>query len=398
VVASVWGHGLTGSVADKPPVLCSFVATYLQREMLHVYRQTTSLERYENWVVTRRRENASLFPYARVVRLRRHPLRLLRRLVAPPGNRRRPLDAAELRQLDRWCRKKSAEVIHVYFGTEAARCLPFLQGAAAARVVSFHGADLSEKLTPVELEDLRGCVDLFLCRSESLAARLRERGVDPAVIRLNYTGVPLPEKTAKVSRGGPLRLLQASRFIAKKGLDTTLRATALLRREGCEVQLTLAGDGPEMQVLQKLAGELGLGSAVHFPGFLRPTDLERLFLGHDLFLHPSRTTASGDREGIPNALLEAMAHGLPAVATSHSGIPEAVTHGQSGWLIGRSEAPELAAAIRELSASPDLRQRLGAGARQIVNERFSTASCVRALEEAYDEARSLAARRTRSAT
>jgi colanic acid/amylovoran biosynthesis glycosyltransferase len=380
-------------VQEQPPVLVSFVATYLKREMLHVYRQTTGLRRYENWIATRRRENGVLFPAARVVVLRRHPLRLLQRAWCRARGQRVPLDAAERRQLHGLCRDHRAAVVHVYFGTEAARCLSFLRTATPAKVVSFHGADLSEKLTADELAALRNHVDLFLCRSRSLAVRLAERGVDPALIRLNYTGVPVPGEARRPSGGHPVRLLQACRFLAKKGLDTTLGAMAVLRREGCDVRLTLAGDGPENTALKALATSLGLHDAVDFTGFVGPAELDRLYREHDIFLHPSRTTAEGDREGIPNALLEAMAHGLPVVSTRHSGIPEAVTHGETGWLIDHGDPEELARAVRALAESAGERGRIGAAARRAVIDRFSVAACVRALEMCYDEAREIAARR-----
>lgn len=393
IVASPPFNLLTARVRDKQPVLISFVATYLKKEMLHVYRQTTGLERHENWIVTRRRENERLFPASRVVCLQRHPLRWLQRAWCRVHRRRITLDTAEHRQLHRLGRERGAEVFHVYFGTEAARCQAFLRETSIAKVVSFHGADLSEKMTNAELRAVRDHTDLFLCRSKSLASVLCERGVDSSLIRLNYTGVPVPAEPRRPGRGRPLHLLQACRFLGKKGLDTTLGAVAILRREGHDVRLTLAGDGPEMPRLVALADSLGLLDVVNFTGFLANADLERLFPEHDIFLHPSRTTADGDREGIPNALLEAMAHGMPVIATRHSGIPEAITHGETGWLIDHSDPAELARAIGILAASEAKRSPLGAAARQVVIDRFSTTACVRTLEACYDEARHMAAER-----
>ena len=374
------------------PVLISFVATFLKREMLHVYRQTTNLQRYENWIVTRRRENAGLFPAPNVVELPRHPLRAVRRAICRMGKRRITLDSSECRALSDLGRRNKARVLHVYFGTEASRCLPFLRQTKMAKVVSFHGVDLSTKMEPAELDALRAHVDLFLCRSQSLADELSGRGVDQSLIRLNYTGVPVPPQ-AHQPASGPPRLLQACRFLAKKGLDSTVQALAILRREGHDLSLTLAGDGPEMPALREMVSSLGLDQAVTFTGFLGPEELARLYREHDLFLHPSRTTAQGDREGIPNALLEAMAHGLPVVSTRHSGIPEAVVHGENGWLIDKSDPAELAGALRVLVGSAEERGRLGAQARRTITERFSTGACIDALESSYDEACALAEKR-----
>lgn len=373
-------------VAGSRKTVVSFVATYLKPEMLHVYRQTTNLQRHENWIVTRRRENETRFPAENVIALRRHPLRWFQRAWHRSRGLRPPLDPAERNQLKAICAGKNARLIHIYFGTEAARCIPFLRESKLPKIVSFHGADLSDKLTPNELKEIIARTDLFLCRSRALAEELVARGVDLSRIRLNYTGVPVPDDFHKPESNGSLRVLQACRFLPKKGLETTLRATAALRASGCDIRLTLAGDGEEKNKLERLAADLGIPEIVAFTGFLKEEDLSRICLEHDIFVHPSRTTESGDREGIPNSLLEAMAHGLPVIATNHSGIPEAVTHNKTGLLIDRSDSEELAAAIKRLADSPAERQRIGTAARQEVRDRFSIAACVRALEEAYEEA------------
>jgi len=376
----------TTSVPDSRRTVVSFVATYLKPEMLHVYRQTTNLQRHVNWIVTRRRECEGRFPAQNVISLRRHPLRWFHRVWYRSRGCRPPLDPAEKKQLAEVCAAKKARLIHIYFGTEAARCIPFLRGAKLPKVVSFHGADLSEKLTDDELDGIIENTDLFLCRSKSLAAELTARGAEDFRIKLNYTGVPVPDVKRHGSATGPLRILQACRFLAKKGLDTTLRAVALMRDAGRDIRLTLAGDGEEKDQLEKLSAVLGIADITEFAGFLNQRELEQLYGEHDVFVHPSRTTITGDREGIPNSLLEAMAHGMPVVATRHSGIPEAITHDKTGLLIDHSEPDELAAALTRLAGSPEHRERLGSSARQEIMDRFSIAACVRSLEDAYEEA------------
>lgn len=364
----------------------SFVATYLKPEMLHVYRQTTNLQRYTNWVVTRRRENEVRFPANNVIALRRHPLRWFQRTLHRVRGLRTPLDPAEKKQLEEICAEKKARLIHIYFGTEAARCIPFLRESKLPRIVSFHGADLSEKLTAGEMSEILANSDLFLCRSKALAEELVMRGVDNSRIRLNYTGVPVPEDCHTPASNDSVRVLQACRFLPKKGLETTLRAVAKLRSAGYDIRLTLAGDGKEKDKLEELAADLGISEATVFAGFLGESALSETYMRHDIFVHPSRTTDSGDREGIPNSLLEAMAHGLPVIATRHSGIPEAVTQDKTGLLIEESDPNLLAESIKFLADSPSERSRIGSAARREIVDRFSIAACVHALEEAYDEA------------
>ncbi len=350
-----------------------------------MHRQTVNLRRHLNWIVTRRRECIGRFPADNVIALRRHPLRWFHRAWHRIQGLRIPLDPAEARQLEEICIEKRGRLVHVYFATEAARCVSFLRRCQLPRIVSFHGADTSEKLAPKELKDIVASTDLFLCRSKSLAEELAARGVDASRIRINYTGVPVPDEQHRPGDGRCLRILQACRFLEKKGLETTLRAVAALHSSGSNVTLTLAGDGEEKARLEQLAAALGISHITSFTGFIDEQQLGRLYLQHDIFVHPSRTTESGDREGIPNSLLEAMAHGLPVIATRHSGIPEAIEHERTGLLIEQSVPEELAAAIRALATGQSERARLGAAARQRIVDRFSITACVGALEDAYEE-------------
>ncbi len=388
------------------PVVISYCHTFLNPEMLHVYRQINGIRGFENWVVTRKRVCLDRFPYDRVSVLRPPPLRFLRRFFYQQVQKesRVPLSGYESRQLDHFLAEKSAGLIHVYFGTHAARLLPYLRRETRARVVSFHGADLSEDLSPGELRELIIHTDLFLCRSRSLREVLLEKGVPADHIRLNPTGIPLPKTTRPPgipapSANRPLRLLQACRFIPKKGLDTAVRATALLRGQGVPAELTLAGDGPDRDSLAALARQEGISDAVRFTGFLTSAELEETMREHDLFLHPSRTTDTGDREGIPNSLLEAMACRLPVIATRHSGIPEAVTHEVEGLLLDRADPASLASAVQSLLNKPELYPALANAARRRIEETFSIDSCIRKLETAYEEAlRRAAARRAGNQT
>ena len=109
--------------------------------------------------------------------------------------------------------------------------------------------------------------------------------------------------------------------------------------------MTIAGEGPQLEDLQKLAKELGIASAVSFPGFVSQSELRELFYSSHMFLHPSETGRDGNQEGVPNSLLEAMATGLAVFATRHGGIPEAVENGVSGVLVDERDDEALAKAI-----------------------------------------------------
>jgi colanic acid/amylovoran biosynthesis glycosyltransferase len=141
--------------------------------------------------------------------------------------------------------------------------------------------------------------------------------------------------------------------------------------------------------LAQLAAELGLGEKVHFAGFLNQQDLCQLYHRSHFFLHPSEMQADQDQEGIPNSMLEAMATGLPVVATRHGGIPEAVEHGSSGYLVPERSPDELATAMVRLATSSDLLATMGSAASRSVAENFEQSAQIARLESFYDEALSL---------
>src|SRR5580765_7841668 len=127
------------------PVILSYCAAFLPHDMLHVYRQVTGIRQFENWVVTRQRENTDLFPYERVDVLHKSLWRGLIRFYSRARRRPAPLGGSEIRQLLRVARQRQAALAHVYLGTEALRVLAFLRQFPGACVVSFHSADLAEQ-------------------------------------------------------------------------------------------------------------------------------------------------------------------------------------------------------------------------------------------------------------
>jgi len=153
---------------------------------------------------------------------------------------------------------------------------------------------------------------------------------------------------APVRMTPPYRLLAVGRFVGKKGFDHLLAACALLRDEGVDFRLTLAGDGPLRRRLGRLTGRLGLSPMVSFPGFVRHDELKRHFLSADIFLMPSVRAASGDRDGLPNVIAEALFHRVPVIATDLAGIPEIIEDGATGLLVGQRDPAAIARAVKTL--------------------------------------------------
>ncbi len=171
-------------------------------------------------------------------------------------------------------------------------------------------------------------------------------GGDADKIHLTYNGVPLKAlHEAPVPMRPPYNFLALGRFVGKKGYDFLLRACKLLADSGLDFHLTLAGDGPKAGHLKNLANHLGVADRVSFPGFVTYDRVSELFRGADLFLMPSVVDSSGDRDGIPTVIMEALLHRVPVIATDVSGISEVIEDGTTGLLIPEKDAAAIATAV-----------------------------------------------------
>jgi colanic acid/amylovoran biosynthesis glycosyltransferase len=218
---------------------------------------------------------------------------------------------------------------------------------------------------------------------------LKQLGCPPEKLRLQRTGVPLnewPFQERPWPTDGAWKLLQACRLVPKKGLRTTLTVFRTIAETYPKATLTLAGDGPMKPELEALAKEWGLADRVKFTGFLGQNELRKVTYAAHLFLHPSETPADGNREGVPNSMLEAMASGLPALATVHGGIPEAVTHGSSGILVQEGDHAGLATHTLQLMQSEESYRAMARQASAEVAEKFERGRQTRILEGFYSEA------------
>lgn len=169
----------------------------------------------------------------------------------------------------------------------------------------------------------------------------------------------------------PVRIAAIGRFVRKKGFRHLLEATALLRAEGIETQVTLAGDGPLRPQLEAQAKRLGLADCVRFPGFLPHSEVPQLLMASDLLAMPSVRNPDGDSDGLPTVLVEALLHRVPVVATRLAGIPDLVEHGQTGLLTPEGDARALAQAIAQLASDREAALALAARGRDRARDMFA---------------------------
>ena len=381
-----------GGSAERPVVAC-YCATFLKPEMLHIYRQITALERVRPIVVAQKREEADRFPFDALTVLpkaRTHFLRRIwfRQLRDVPWQ----ISHSETTRLLAVLAAQRAELLHIYLGHIAVHLLPLIARWNGPSVVSFHGADVMVELEKPAYRSatlrMLAAVRLVLVRSESLRAALVALGCAADKIRVQRTGIPLhefPFRERTPPTEGSWRLLQAGRLIEKKGLRTTLRAFAAFARDYPNARLTIAGEGPLLDALRQLAGELQIAERVVFAGFKAQAELRELFYESHIFLHPSETGADGNQEGVPNSMLEAMASGLPVVSTRSVGVVDCLTHDVDGLLHEPGDVAGLHVLLEQALSDGALRTRLATAALEQVRTRYSWPVLARSIDAVYGE-------------
>lgn len=387
-------------------VVASYCTSFLKSEMLHIYRQVCALQGVDTFVMTKAVQNPERFPFRDIELIPQPHMNLLRHGWLKFVRRRPPIMyRGEYQMLSSLLERRSADLMHIYFGHTGVHLLPFIEQWKKPCLVSFHGADVAVKQDianyPAKLRGLFNAVPLVLARSQSLANRLMQFGCPREKLRINRTGVPLDEfplVERQAPPNGRWRIMQACRLIPKKGVATSLRAFAVFKKDFPNAEFFIAGKGPLQPELEMLAAGLGVSKDVHFVGFLSQSKLLGLYVSSHLFLHPSETPPDENQEGIPNSILEAMATGLPVLATRHGGIPEAIEHGQSGILVQEEDYLGLARSMKEIANNPSVLYQMGMSARMAVSARFEQEGQARLLESFYEEAIALRAAEQEMAT
>jgi glycosyltransferase involved in cell wall biosynthesis len=236
--------------------------------------------------------------------------------------------------------------------------------AAHAYDIYEHGGDwwLEEKLGPAA----------FIHTSTEMARRaLIARGLDAKKIFCIRRGLDrLPTVKALRPTRAPLQLVCVARLVEKKGLDRQLRIHAALRAAGVEFAARIVGDGPLRPELEKLAGHLGVAAQVTFTGHLPQHEVWPQLAWADVLLHTGVIAPSGDRDGLPNVIPEAMSAGVLVVTSPTAATTEAVTQGVTG-LVAPVDAPDQwVSALRRLSTDDAFCEKLRRGARDWVEENY----------------------------
>jgi glycosyltransferase involved in cell wall biosynthesis len=267
---------------------------------------------------------------------------------------------------------------------------------------------LTSRLTGVPYSITAHARDLYQIPAGSLRTRARDatavvtccaanvdylRSVLPAPLhprlRLIHHGVELDRfvPAPRTEAGAPVEIVSVGRLVEKKGFPDLLSACATLRNAPAATRvpfrLRIYGDGPMRAELTALRDRLGLRDEVDLVGERNGEEVLRAYQRADIFALTPCVTADGDRDGIPNVIVEAMACGLPVVTTDAGGVAEVVQHGVNGLVATPRDVGTLARHLAELVTDGQRRRALGEAGRRMVEERFDVRSAARRLSSVF---------------
>ncbi|MCO6187644.1 glycosyltransferase family 4 protein [Rhizobium sp. L1K21] len=237
-----------------------------------------------------------------------------------------------------------------------------------------------------ELKEKLDSLDWIVTCTSSGRDHLAELASDRSKVNLAYHGLDLERfsSSARVESirdgitGGPVQILTVARAVEKKGLDTLIDALALLPPD-LQWQWRHVGVGEDWEKIKHYAAERGIAEKVAFLGEMAQAEVIGEYMNADLFALPCRVASSGDRDGLPNVLVEAQNTGLMCVSTTVSGVPELIEDGRNGLLVPQNDAISLAAALEKAIRNPKMRAEMGRIGSEIVARDFEHEASIKPL-------------------
>lgn len=307
---------------------------------------------------------------------RRRPRTLLRALATVP------VAAAHARTL----RSLGVDHVHAHYATYpalAAWLCRRLTDVGYSFTVHAHDVFVDRSHLTRKLRDARFVVAVSHYNRDFLAAHCAAPATPVHVVRCGIDPAAYPCRPRGVPRAGPVRALCVASLQEYKGHRLLLEALAQSEPGLDRVRLDIVGEGPLRRRLATLAEGLGIAERVRFHGSLPEHEVTEMLARADLFVLPSVVARDGQMEGLPVALMEAMACGVPVVATRLSGVPELIDDGVTGVLAPPGDAIGLARALRRVLDDPDAALTRAAAGRQVVEARFDIRQTGRRLAQLF---------------
>jgi colanic acid/amylovoran biosynthesis glycosyltransferase len=373
---------------DKPAIVVYRYGYLLPFSETFIRAQGEGLRRFTPYYVGLRRRDKVPLPVERTIAVNQGGLTgkvqetLYKMWDVAPGLYRR-------------VKKLNPVLIHAHFGPDGVKALPLARRLRVPLLVTFWGFDATmtdeyalrsthrgHRTYLRHRETLKREARLFIAVSEFIKQKLVEKGFPPDKILVHYNAVDTESFRPDPTVPREPVVLFVGRLVEKKGVEYLIRAMGRVQEEIPEAELVIIGDGPLRPELEELA--MRVMNRYKLLGVL-PPDVVREWMNRALILGaPSITASTGDSEGMPTVVLEAQAMGLPVVSTIHSGIPEAVVHGETGFLLPERDWENLAEYIACLLRDEALWRRLSRSGQERMRDKFSVRSQIRTLEDIYD--------------
>lgn len=347
------------------------------------------LDRMRHIEIPRRRGRRAL----KAVGLLRHPWGWHRATLDSLNAFRHGRQAMSLGQLYTtlsFLRADPYDIIHCQFGNLGLVATPLLkQGAVSGKVITaFRGTDVTKHLPRLHRQylELFRHGHLFLPVSDVFKRQLIAAGCDASKIEVHHSGIDCDRFVFRERRRDPdepTNLLFVGRLEPIKGVAYAIEAAARLIASGRQVDFDIVGGGSLHAELEALVDRLGVSDRVRLLGPQPQSEVIRKLDEAHLLVAPSVTTEENDQEGIPNVLKEGMAVGLPVVGTVHSGVPELVEDGVSGYLVLERDVDGLTDRLAELIDHPERWGEMGRAGRRKVEEEFDIEPLNDELVELY---------------
>ena len=288
--------------------------------------------------------------------------------------------------------RKEFDIIHCHFGP-AGNIGVFIKqaGFGAKLITTFHGYDVTKYIAargPDVYRNLFGNGDLFSYNSEATKAKILALGCPPDRMVKLPMGIHLDKivfAERKISPDDPINILSVGRLTEMKGREYAIKAVAKILNKFPNITLNIVGDGPLRESLQKLINDLDAAGKINLLGWVDSDRLDSLYKSSHIFLHPSVKASDGNMEGQGVVLLEALAYGLPVVATSHGAFPETVPDGVGGFLVPERDPDALAERLEYLITNPQTRPVLGKTGRRHVEDNYDIKALNRKLAQIYHD-------------
>jgi len=282
------------------------------------------------------------------------------------------------------------DIIHCHFGPNGIIGAYLKEiGINGKLVTTFHGNDMSAYVLRHGMnvyKNLFSKGDLFMPVSEYWKRKLIKMGCEEGKIIVHHMGINL-ERFNFFERRKPevVKILSVGRLVEKKGHEYAIRALAKIINKHKNVIYQIVGDGPLKGKLESLVRDLDIENHVEFLGVVDDEELLDIYKESHIFILPSVTSSEGDQEGIPVVLMETQATGLPVISTHHSGIPEVVLDGKSGFLVTEKDVDALAKKLEHLIKHPEIWPKMGNAGRKIIEKHYDIDKLNDQLVEIYQK-------------